>query len=194
MPVKHPSSEELGGFLANSLNDADRLSIERHLVVCGECRAELVAVNRAIASAPGATKLRRSTLYVGGLAAAAAIAVAFWPRTDFRPESERAERASSEQIRADRVVLDVVSPASGGVLPLEGTQFVWRRNDGASYKITLTDASGRPFWSASTMDTTITLPSTVQLPPGEQYFWYVDALRPDGRSVTSGVQSFRTSR
>jgi hypothetical protein len=189
--VEHLSSEELGAYLSNSLSDAEREAVERHLASCGECRAELVEGQRAVATAPGGRRGSRSRFYVLGLAAAAAVAFAIWPRTDFRPGPEVVERNAPAREAGN---VTVVSPAAEAEVGASAPAFTWKSNDGASYKITVTDAAGVPLWSASTSDTTIVMPSTIQLSRGQQYFWYVDALRTDGRSVTSGVNGFRTAR
>lgn len=75
-----------------------------------------------------------------------------------------------------------------------GLRFVWRSaGPAATYRLTLTDPSGAPVWTSSAPDTAVVLAETVKLEGGRAYFWYVDALLPDGRSATTGVQQFRTS-
>jgi hypothetical protein len=188
--VDHLSSEELGAYLSNTLDETERPAVERHLVSCADCRADLIETQRATSTAPGNKRSWQGRFYALGLAAAAVIAFAVWPRGDLKVESEPVERNRAVALNA---VVTIVSPRQDGEFSAQRA-FVWRRNDDASYHITLTDASGRTLWSQSTSDTTATLPSTVALSRGQQYFWYVDALRSDGRSVTSGVNGFHVSR
>jgi len=61
-----------------------------------------------------------------------------------------------------------------------------------TYRLTLTDASGQPVWTTTTTDTSITLPPNVILQQRKRYFWYVDALRADGRAASTGVRRFTT--
>ena len=191
--MNHVSSEELGAYLANLLPSAERESVERHLVSCTECRAELVEGQRAIASAPSGARIERRWLLIGGLAAAAAVAIVLLPRAASVRNPAGVERVIQSTRSADAVVT-VVSPSIDGEINSSTPGFTWRKNDDASYRITVTDAAGRSVWTASTSDTAIALPATVQLSRGQQFFWYVDALRSDGRSVTSGVNNFHTSR
>jgi hypothetical protein len=190
--VEHLSSEELAAFLADSLTDAERKEAERHLVSCAECRSELIEGQRAISSLPS-KRLDRRWFAVAGVAAAAAIVIIFLPRTELIRNPAGVER-EVQSATTDAGAVSIVSPSADGELAALPGTFVWRKNDDASYKITVTDASGRPVWSAATSDTSIALPDTVRLARATQFFWYVDALRSDGRSVTSGVNNFHTPR
>ena len=89
----------------------------------------------------------------------------------------------------------IVHPADESTTDLRGVRFGWRAAaPAATYRLTLTDDTGDVVWTASTTATLLTLPPDSALDPGATYFWYVDALLPDGRSVSSGVHEFRTSR
>ena len=188
--MDHLSSEELGAYLSNTMSETERPAVERHLVNCADCRADLIETQRATSTAPATKRSWQGRFYALGIAAAAVIAFAVWPRGDSKVESGPVER---NRTVAPNTAVVIVSPQQDGVFSAQRT-FVWRRNDDASYNITLTDASGRTLWSQSTADTTAALPSAVVLSRGQQYFWYVDALKSDGRSVTSGINSFHVSR
>ncbi|HEX6574871.1 MAG TPA: zf-HC2 domain-containing protein [Gemmatimonadaceae bacterium] len=190
--VEHLSSEELSAYLTNSLNAAERENVERHLTVCAECRSELIEGQRAIASAPPAKKVSRSWFALAGLAAAAAVLIMVWPKGEIGRSPQHIERISPPSTIAPSV--SIVSPASDAVLDASTRTFTWKRDDGSSYRVTITDQAGRPVWSQATQDTTVALPDSIRLAADSRYFWYVDALRPDGRSVTSGINSFHTSR
>jgi hypothetical protein len=189
--LEHLSSGKLGAFLANSLSDNERDEAERHLVSCAECRSDLVEAQRVLISAPSPQRASRQRwISVAGLAAAAVLLVAVWPRNDVTVNPPRVERTTP----ALSASVTIVSPAVNGEIETAKPTFTWNRDDGSSYRITVTDEGGRPLWSESTSDTTIVLPASTRLDHGARFFWYVDALRPDGRSITSGVNAFRTAR
>ena len=190
--MDHLSSEELGAYLSNVASEIERENIERHLVSCDECRAELVESQRAIATVPPARRVNRIWYGLIGLAAAAAIVIAVWPRGDIERAPQPVERNTPPAASAGAVA--IVSPAPDGPLDASSRTFTWRRDDGSSYKITVTDETGKSIWSQTTSDTTAVLPLSIELTPGSRYFWYVDALRPDGRSVTSGINGFNAAQ
>ncbi len=89
---------------------------------------------------------------------------------------------------APAVSIEVLSPpdtARHGQL-----EFSWQ-NVGAEvrYRFNLTRSDGEEVWSGATAETTLVLPPAVRLSEGTTYFWWVDALLLDGRSVTTEVQS-----
>ena len=189
--MEHLSSEELGAFLANSLTDMERDAVERHLVACSQCRSDLVEAQRAVISAPSSQRAdRRRWAAVASLAAVAAILIAVWPHGEVVLNSVPVERTAL----AVAGTVTIVSPSANGEIDETTPAFTWNKDDGSSYRITVTDEGGRPLWSESTGDTSVVLPATTRLARNARFFWYVDALRPDGRSVTSGINVFRTPR
>jgi anti-sigma factor RsiW len=190
--MEHLTSEQLGAYLANTLDPLERANVERHLVVCSDCRRELVEAHRAISTAPDVRRTKAGWYGVAGLAAAAAVLLVIWPREQFRPASTAIERNAPAVAAAG--ALTIVSPIPSGELDSSTRSFTWNRNDDASYRITITDSAGRSIWSGNTQDTTIAVPASVQLERGARFFWYVDALRADGRSVTSGINTFYAPR
>jgi hypothetical protein len=192
--VDHLTSGQLGAFLANALTEEERDAVERHLVACAECRGDLVQAQRTVITAPSARRTsRRHWITLGALAAAAVLVVAVWPRNEVTRSPVPIERdAPVTPVTAE--VVTIVSPSANGEIDEATPTFRWNRDDGSSYRITVTDEGGRPLWTETTNDTSVVLPATAQLPRGARFFWYVDALRPDGRSVTSGINAFRTPR
>ena len=195
--MDHVSTEDLGAYLSNGLDASERVAIEQHLTICSDCRMELIEGQRAISTAPSIGTRPRNTRWaysLAGLAAAAAIAVMIWPRGDETASITPVERNNDIAKSAALGSVAIVSPAANGIVTDANPVFTWRKDDGSSYKVTLTDSAGSPLWSASTTDTTAAVPANIQLSRGEKFFWYVDALRPGGQSLTSGVKAFRTSR
>jgi hypothetical protein len=70
-------------------------------------------------------------------------------------------------------------------------RFVWGSpGDATSYRVVLTSDAGEQLWTTSTADTTVSLPPSVRL-AGEHYYWSVDALTADGRTLFTGLREFR---
>ena len=189
----HPGPDELSAWLDGSISVSDRARIEAHVARCDDCRRDVVEVLRVVK--PRAD--RRVWPAAAALAAAAVVAVLV-----FAPgENERAGR-SEPVLRGPETTLSdetpapaIVHPADAATTDSRDVAFTWRASGRASsYRLTLTDEDGDVVWSASTADTVLALPADSALAPGGTYFWYVDALLPDGRSLTSGVHEFRTSR
>jgi hypothetical protein len=53
--------------------------------------------------------------------------------------------------------------------------------------VTLQESDGRVAWSSTVTDTAVVLPDSVVVGPGRSWFWYVDAMLPDGRTRSSGI-------
>lgn len=189
----HPGPDELSAWLDGSISVSDRARIEAHIARCDDCRRDVVEVLRAVK--PRAD--RRVWPAAAALAAAAVVAVLI-----FAPGEDERARRSEPLLRGPETTLsdetpapEVIHPADAATTDSRDVAFTWRASGGASsYRLTLTDEDGDVVWSASTADTVLALPADSALAPGGTYFWYVDALLLDGRSLTSGVHEFRTSR
>lgn len=98
--------------------------------------------------------------------------------------ASRPAAASVEVIAPPATAVDVVS-----------VLFAWRPVEGAStYRLTVTDSSGALVLTKVTSDTTIVAPPSASFHRGSSYLWYVDCLTTTGRTVSSGIRSFSTSR
>jgi anti-sigma factor RsiW len=177
--MTHLSPEVLAAYLDDKLSSEQRSQVELHLASCDECRAELADINRL-----QRTRVRRKWLsvVVPAATAAALILVIALPRERTRPSDIRS-RANVD----DRLV--VISPVPSADIPPGPINFVWHSaGPGASYTITLQEAEGRPVWTSSVADTVVALPDSITLAPGRHWFWSVDALLPNGRSLSTGMQ------
>ena len=193
--MEHPAVHDLAAYLEHRLDDASRRRIEAHLVECERCRREVIEGEHVLRDAPVRRRsARRPFAALAGLAGLAAAAVALFfvlPRDE---TSGRApvERAAAPPVAPVTPAIVVVEPIDSADLAAAPATFVWRPSPGVSlYKFTLTDDQGRVLWSASTRDTVLAPSGSVQLSPTTRYFWYVDALRADGGTVSSGVHAFR---
>jgi len=184
---KHLDPLDTARYIAGDVSPADRRRIEEHLARCAECVSEVAAVSR---THRGASHTRRGAL--AGLAAAAAVALAVGifnrPKDAGTPDDIRGPTAPAVAAVA------VVAPAQGELLARSGS-FRWRAIAGAiTYRLSVSDPQGNQIWSVTTSDTSVARPAEVRFQPEQDYFWYVDALLPDGSSNTSGVHRFRVSR
>lgn len=60
------------------------------------------------------------------------------------------------------------------VVMTPSVEFVWERfGDGITYQLELVDSAGTRLFNAETQATEITLPSSVALLPGQEYFWSI---------------------
>jgi hypothetical protein len=158
--------------------------VEAHLAECDACRLEIVAVRRL---------LRRRTrrfawLAVAGLGVAAALLLVL-----FRPSEQDGSRKPPLR-GGDASVVEApvaIDPPANAMISTESIRFTWRGSGAAvSYRLTLTDERGDVVWSTQTTDTAVVISRSVRLGSGRVYYWYVDALLPDGRSTTTGVHRF----
>lgn len=186
---EHLSAEEIAAYIDHKLSLDDTARAESHLADCHECRRE-VAASAGLVSAAPTTGARRRIGRIAGVAAAAAILLAVLFTRPQRPDVAVERRSGADE--ASRV--HAISPRGGSTVDAESVAFVWRRDDDASYQLTVVDSSGAVVWVTTTGDTTVRLPRTVGLTPGKRYFWYVDALRANGFSVSSGPVEFMTAR
>ena len=129
-----------------------------------------------------------------GLAAAAALALVMLNLS--RDPGSAAERLRTPGVTLPAESLSriaVLSPADGDTIGTGTPAMLWSAVTGEpTYRLTLTDASGQPVWTTTTTDTSVNLSPTVVLQSRTTYFWYVDALRADGRAASTGVRRFTT--
>src|SRR5688572_9510163 len=169
--MTHVSPEALAGYLDDDLSSEERAQVELHLASCDECRAQLADVHRL-----QRVRLRRKLVpFLVPAAAAAILVVAFGlPREDTKQSDIRSGPVAEER-------LVVVSPVPSTDLASRPIEFVWRSaGPGASYTITLQEPDGRPVWTSAVADTVVALPDSITLAQGRLWFWFVDALLPNG--------------
>lgn len=178
----HLPPELLSGYLDDDVSSDERSRVEMHLASCAECRAEFADVRRLL--------LPRARSWVPFLvpaaAAAAVLLVVALPRDSEAPSATRA-RPPAE------VPLAVVSPAPGAEVAPGPVAFTWRSaGPGANYALTLQEPDGRVAWTSLGADTIAVLPDSLALAPGRTWFWFVDAMLPDGSSLSTGIRRFAT--
>jgi len=175
----HLTENQLVALLGHELGTEERLALELHLARCTECRDELVAVteilqpertDRPTRKDRPARKIPWRVLAPVAAAAAAVILMVAGPwstnGSDDAPQHRDAPAQSS-------LIPTPVAPL-GTVSAVE--QLVWHGVDGADrYRLTLYDSDGEVLWKATTPDTVIDLPESVELSAGSRYLWRLEA-------------------
>jgi hypothetical protein len=182
--VPHLTDAQVAAFIEGSLAELDRVSAATHLAGCDECRAEIVSAASLAASIPRRNRGRLTPVFAAVAAAAAVIAFLWLPSTT-NLDQESLERAAD---KSPRVV--VASPADGSIVDSDSVMLSWQSEEGASYRVTITDAGGRTLWTTTTTESHARVPGGGLPADSSIVYWYVDALRADGTSVSSGLQSF----
>lgn len=185
----HLDPGEVAAYVDGHLESAERIRVLEHLADCDLCRADVIEVAGALESI---NRRPRRRWVVPAAVAAVLAAVVFLggplARTGDPGDVLRAPEAPGSRASA----VTIVTPASESVVAPSELVFTWNAVGDAVYRLTVTDRGGDPLWSGETRDTTMLLPSLVVLEPATAYLWYVDALLPDGRTVTTGVRRFET--
>jgi hypothetical protein len=189
VPVtEHPSAEDIAAYLSGRLAQASSVALEQHLVECAECRQVVTSARRVLRTHRAPQRL----VWMVPSAAAAMLLIAVLIRVPGSTVGDEPLRSDSDAAGSEsELTIAVVAPRDGEVVPGQPIVFVWRaQNGGPLYRLSLTEASGRQMWSGETTDTTLSMPAEVPVVGGQTYFWSVDALGADGRSLTSRSKRF----
>jgi hypothetical protein len=181
----------MAAYLSGTISATEREMVESHLADCRSCRQQVISARRLLHP----QRANRPLLWIAPAAAAAVVAwIAFGPSLGPRRPVDDVVRGNQDSVTADAAAtLLVISPVNGDTVERAGVVFAWRGTGGQPlFRLTLSDVSGKELWSEQTRDTTLVLPGNVSLDPGRTYFWYVDALGADGRSLTTRTRRFST--
>jgi hypothetical protein len=103
-------------------------------------------------------------------------------------DTRRAADVGTEGIQQ----IDILTPSQGMTVRRADLSFGWLSvGEDVLYSLAVLDTAGNEVWTGNTTDSILLLPGAVALAQGVNYFWYVDALLPDGRSATTGIHQFR---
>jgi anti-sigma factor RsiW len=188
---QHPATEAIAAYLSGALSPPEQTTLETHLSHCRSCRQEVSSARRLVLS----RRAPRRWLLMAPLAAAAVLAILLVGRPLRRPEpAGEPARAGYEPGSGVGAGLRALAPVDRDTVTDRRLVFTWSGQAGRLlYRLTVTDASGRAAWLRDTSDTTLVLPAGVSLDPGRTYYWYVDALDAEGRSLTTGTHRFTIS-
>ncbi len=182
--TSHLSAEDLAGYLDQTLPPSRTAEVETHLASCDNCRADLVAARRLLPRGPASRPVLILSL---GLVAMLLLAVPAVIRS-------RSTGAPVDRVRggaATAIPLTVLEPDEAPAVQRGSLRFIWS-NAGvqAQYRITVTDSTGGAVWEGATSDTAIGPAPETHFARNASYFWFVDALLPDGTTRTSGTHRF----
>lgn len=184
------SSGEVAAYLDGRLAGEELARVEDHLANNPSARREIIKASRIISSVPRReTKSRRWIPAAAGLAAVAALTlIGILPKSVGREATPVSSERRGLADEADKI--DLVSPSDGERVTSNGMSFTWRPIGGATYRLVVSDAAGHTLLQRNTTDTLVTAPELSLKTGTGPYYWSVDALAPDGSSVTSGVREF----
>ena len=189
----HPRNEDVAAYVEGGLTPAERTAFEAHLAECLECRR--VATEAALLLGEEARR-RKWVVAAPAAALAAAAALALFvilPAGEHGPPVRDTMRSGSDRGLESLPAVEITLPVAENSVQPDSVRFVWRRAaPEALYRLAVTDSAGGRVWETTTSDTTAGIPSDLGLEAGRRYFWYVDALLPDGTEASSGVEEFRT--
>ncbi|HEY0527388.1 MAG TPA: zf-HC2 domain-containing protein [Gemmatimonadaceae bacterium] len=179
----HLTELELAAYIDRGLSGDALTRAENHIAECAECRDHLIETRRLL---DRTNRPKRFAQAAGVLVAAGLAGILL-----LNPGSLR--RASDANVlrrgNSSGDAITVYGPI--GEIARQPPRFVWASpGEGTSYRIVLTNDAGEQVWTTSTADTTISLPASVRL-TGEHYYWSVDALTADGRTLVTGLREFR---
>lgn len=186
----NPSPEDLAAFIDGRLSNEDRARLEAYFSNNPSARRELIDASRIVATFPAPERRGARWIPFAGVAAAAAIVVLL-VRPGAHPHLPGTAGSGQRGMAEQSQTIALVSPAvDETVADPESAGFVWHSVDGATYRLIVSDAAGKTLLQQNTSDTIVAMPLAIARNTPGTYYWSVDALEPDGLSVTSGVRAF----
>ena len=191
--TEHLSAEQVAGYIDDMLSAGEHARVEAHLADCATCRVEVAEAHRLVVSPPRVSRWSLLVPLTGALAAGLAAILLINTAGELSEAGEPQLRAAAPAAEADAALPGLAVHSPLGTVPRTRVSLAWSPAPmGSVYRVSVSTEGGTPIWAASTTDTILALPAGTALQPGARYFWHVDALLPDGRSVTSGIREFAT--
>jgi hypothetical protein len=189
-----PDDDTLAAMAEGALGDEDRATAIRHLSGCARCRSQVASVARALADPDVVRELRtargrrrRAAGWQGWatVAAAAMLLLFAWPQGFNEVQHRSAPITAAPAPTAVRPVGTVAEAPSLSWTPVNGAD---------RYRVTLFDAQLELLYEVELADTIAVLPDSLQLTPGETYWWRAEARIGFDRQVDSGLTEFAIAR
>jgi hypothetical protein len=186
--------DTIAGLAEGALDAIALATAVPHLATCRRCRSAVASVARALADPAVSREIARvDRARTRGLwwialpsAAAAVLLVALAVPRWTRDETHRAPPTPLAQVPTPLTPLGVVAKA---------TQLRWAGVSAADrYRVTLFDAGGRALYETQVSDTTVALPDSTVLAPGQLYLWRVEARVGWNRWSASELVRFSIAR
>jgi hypothetical protein len=191
-----PPDDQIAALAERALGAKERDALLPHVGSCSRCRGLLASLSRARRSLEGSEELdvlghpgdvvkrgvRWRSIMIP-VAAAAVLLLVIWSRGERPPLRE--PPATHQAPRPIRPVGQVAAP----------TSLVWSSIPQAGrYRVTIFDREGGVVWETQTADTSVSLPDTVHLGYGVEYYWKVSARIELNRWADSPLTGFTTLR
>lgn len=183
------------GFLLRTREDEARLEVP----------VELLVRARELGTSSGRTPVLSAWHWKAAAAVATGVVLvgALWvwqpELLGLRPGAGDREAVSGDDARTVRgrpgtgIQPELLSPREGSLIDPTETEFRWREVRGSLfYEIRVATAEGDLVWEGRVEATRANLPGDVALSPASEYFVWVHAYLPEGKTVKSGVVGFRT--
>ena len=179
----------IADFVEGRLAPEARTPVVAHLLTCARCRSLVRATGRLLADpalTPDVRRPWRRWSVPLGLAAAAALVLAFWP-------SSGDHRSPPPELREPPLTSTLApSPIAPRASVGQVDRLVWSSVPHAErYRVRLYDSAGSAVWTVETADTSVALPDSVGLTPRATYFWKVEAQTEWRRWAASDLVEFR---
>lgn len=197
-----PPPERVAALVAREGSEAERLRTLDVLLSSAEGRRDLdVAWALARATPPSAAAHRRRPVWY---AAAATMVVAIGVGGVWLAErggdgqvgsigtrGVTAPSGAPEVTRGEEAPVRLIAPSTDPVASV-GVEFIWHRVARAGeYTLVIVDTAGNEVFAEATRDSSVVLPNRVQLVPGYEYLWWVEASLDDGSTVSAVTQRLR---
>jgi hypothetical protein len=214
-----PENQLIAEYFDAELQQTEQAGLEHHLDSCRFCLARIGMLERlhegdsnkripesVLAKAKQLSQIRPARRYATGpsWAVAAVLVLAVFISTNPGPEFAQPETPSqpaliddnSRQLRSldhNALSLDVLNLESGASIE-HGEQIHWSDVPGnIHYNVFILSNNGDVLWTQRLGATDWVLSDSLPLATGSEYFFRVEALLPDGRSVSSRHINFQIS-
>lgn len=181
-PADHLQPYEIAAYVDGATSDV-RARVERHLVECADCRAEVADVIRILRTRPRATRLRT------WVPAAVAAMLLIWAGSSLlrEPAFQRHRQVVASSAAAPLPITPVGRADSVHALVWTSVPLADR------YLVRLFDGTGTVLLERETSDTSVAL-GTLALARDTPYYWKVDAYTGADRRVASDLAAFTLGR
>jgi hypothetical protein len=183
--------ERLEALVAREGSEAERLRALDVALSSEQGRRELDVI-WAAARATKSTTTRRLAPRMTALAATVVLSAGlggWWLTSTSRPLG--APPSTRETLRGGDAPVRLLAPL-GDVASSARTRFIWHRVAQArDYTLVVVDQAGHEVFALTTADTAVTLPDSVQLAPGAEYLWWVQAALSDGSTLSAVTEKIK---